>query len=115
MTVADLMTRFGAMPLERIRFAPFPGTATEEDLVGLNERKEGLYELVDGILVEKVMGASESFLAAVLIRILGGWAAQRRLGAVLGADGLVRLAPGLVRIPDVSFVAWDRLPNRRFP
>jgi Uma2 family endonuclease len=28
---------------------------------------------------------------------------------------MLRLAPGLVRIPDVSFVAWDRLPDRRIP
>jgi Uma2 family endonuclease len=26
-----------------------------------------------------------------------------------------RLAPGLVRIPDVSFVAWEKLPGRRLP
>jgi Uma2 family endonuclease len=28
---------------------------------------------------------------------------------------MVRLASGLVRIPDVAFVAWDRLPGRRMP
>ena len=28
---------------------------------------------------------------------------------------MLRLAPGLVRIPDVSFVSWDRLPQRRVP
>jgi Uma2 family endonuclease len=27
----------------------------------------------------------------------------------------MRLAPGLVRIPDVAFISWDRLPNRRVP
>ena len=26
---------------------------------------------------------------------------------------MMRLAPGLVRIPDVSFVSWDRFPDRR--
>jgi Uma2 family endonuclease len=28
---------------------------------------------------------------------------------------MVRLASGLVRIPDVAFVSWDRLPGRRVP
>ena len=27
----------------------------------------------------------------------------------------MRLAPGLVRIPDVAFISWARLPNRRVP
>jgi Uma2 family endonuclease len=27
----------------------------------------------------------------------------------------MRLAPGLVRIPDISFISWDRLPDRRVP
>ena len=40
---------------------------------------------------------------------------DNRLGIVLGADGMLRFAPGLVRIPDVSFISWDRLPNREFP
>ncbi|MHC5538360.1 Uma2 family endonuclease [Singulisphaera rosea] len=25
------------------------------------------------------------------------------------------MAPGLVRIPDVSFIAWERLPDRQVP
>src|SRR5262249_19836924 len=32
-----------------------------------------------------------------------------------GADATMRLRPGLVRIPDVSFVRWERLPNREIP
>ena len=32
-----------------------------------------------------------------------------------GADGMVRLWPGRVRIPDVAYVSWDRLPGRRVP
>ena len=28
---------------------------------------------------------------------------------------MVRLASGLVRIPDVSFISWSRLPDRRIP
>ena len=28
---------------------------------------------------------------------------------------MMRIAPGLVRIPDVSFICWDRLPGRESP
>jgi Uma2 family endonuclease len=39
----------------------------------------------------------------------------RNLGLVTAPDGTMRLAPGLVRIPDVAFISWDRLPDRRVP
>jgi Uma2 family endonuclease len=113
LTAVDLSRRFGPISLRRIRFNPAPGTATEQDVLDLHQREKKLYELVDGILVEKTMGFSESVLATVLIRILAPWVAQRNLGAVAGADGMMRLAPGLIRIPDVSFIEWDRFPNRQ--
>ena len=28
---------------------------------------------------------------------------------------MARLAPGLVRIPDISFISWDRFPGRQVP
>ncbi len=37
------------------------------------------------------------------------------MGIVLGANGMVRLAPGLVRIPDVSYFRRERIPDRRIP
>ena len=61
------------------------------------------------------MGFRESFLAAALITILGNFVRPRNLGLVTAPDGMVRLAAGLVRIPDVAFISWDRLPNRRVP
>ena len=39
----------------------------------------------------------------------------RNLGLVSGADGSVRLFPGLVRMPDVAFASWDRFPDRKIP
>jgi hypothetical protein len=62
LTLADLADRFGPLPPERIRMNPPPGIATEEDAIRINERKEGLCELIDGILLEKTMGWYESFL-----------------------------------------------------
>jgi len=114
-TVSDLLHHLGDIPAERVRLQPAPGTATENDVVAVNERENRLCELVDGILVEKTMGYYESYIAATLIRLLGNFVVEHDLGVVAGADGMMRLAPGLVRIPDVSFVAWEKLPGHRLP
>jgi len=114
-TATDLVNHFGPIPLTRVRLHPAPGTATEADVVRIHDHEGRLYELVDRTLVEKAVGTYESYLAAQIVRILGTYAHANDLGIVLGADGMLRLAPGLVRIPDVSFISWARLPNRRIP
>lgn len=114
-TATRLAERFGPIPLYRIRTSPPPGTATEEDVVEIHAREDRLCELVDGILVEKTMGAYESMLAVEIARLLKNWVKPRKLGTVLGADGMLRLAPGLVRIPDVAFLSMEKFPKGRFP
>jgi Uma2 family endonuclease len=111
-TLADLMERLGHVPLGRIRFRPPPGTATEQDVLRIASREGRLCELVDGVLVDKAMGYEESVLAVYLARMLGNYVAPRNLGHVSGEAGMVRLYPGLVRIPDVAFASWDRFPQR---
>lgn len=113
-TVADLIAALGVEP-GRIRVRPPIGTATEADLLAHNDRKAGTCELVDGALVEKTMGCEESRLALLIAYFLIDFVQRHNLGVVLGPDGLYRLAPGLVRLPDVSFVTWDRVPGRRLP
>jgi Uma2 family endonuclease len=54
-------------------------------------------------------------LATLIGRFLSEFAQHHDLGIVVGANGMMRLAPGLVRIPDVAFVSWNRLPNREVP
>jgi Uma2 family endonuclease len=114
-TVADLLEQLGDIPPQRIRLRPLPGTATEQDVLAIGNRENRLCELVDGVLVEKAMGFRESLLACALIEILRAFVTPRNLGLVSGEAGTVRLFPGLVRIPDVAFVSWDRLPERRIP
>jgi Uma2 family endonuclease len=114
-TLADLLEQLGDIAPERVRFRPLPGTATEQDVLEVRARTGRLCELVDGVLVEKGMGFLESYLAGALIEILRGFVKPRHLGLVTAPDGMVRLAPGLVRIPDVAFVSWARLPGRRVP
>ncbi len=114
-TLADLLDHLGGIAPERVRLHPAPGTATEDDVLSVHDHEGRLYELVDGVLVKKAMGFRESLLAGVLIEVLRGFVKLRNLGLVTAPDGMMRLAAGLVRIPDVAFVSWDRLPHRRVP
>ncbi|MBN9520370.1 Uma2 family endonuclease [bacterium] len=111
-TVADLLRRLGDVPADRVRFDPVPGTATVADLLRDENRR---CELLDDTLVEKPMGVRESFLALVLAEMLNAHIRGRNLGILTGADGTYELVSGLVRLPDLAFVSWDRLPGRRLP
>jgi Uma2 family endonuclease len=89
--------------------------ATEEDVIRIDDQENRRCELVDGILVEKTMGTYESMLAIEIARVLKNFVKPRKLGTVLGEGGLLRLAPGLVRIPDVAFLSMSKFPGGRFP
>lgn len=111
-TLEDLVRELGDIPLSRIMSHPAPGTATEQDVIDM-EAQDRLCELVDGVLVEKGMGYVESILAMALGHHLRDFVTARNLGFVSGSDGMMRLFPGLVRIPDVAFAAWSRFPDGR--
>jgi Uma2 family endonuclease len=112
---AEMVQRLGNIPLERICFTPPPGTATVRDLRAAMRRSGRLYELVDGTLVEKPKGLSESIIAGEILTEINVFARKHDLGLSAGADGTMRLLKGLVRIPDVSFFCWDKLPGRVLP
>jgi Uma2 family endonuclease len=114
-TIGDVLEQLGGIDGRRIRLHPAPGTATEEDVIAILHREKRKFELVDGVLVEKVMGFLESSLACRLIKLLGNYLDENPIGVLAGEAGAMRLMPGLVRIPDVSFVSWDRLPGRIIP
>jgi Uma2 family endonuclease len=114
-TLADLLEQLGGISPKRVRFRPAPGTATEKDVLAIHDREGRLYELVDEVLVEKAMGLRESFLAIALAAILRNFVRPQNLGLITGEAGMMRLMAGLVRIPDVAFISWRRLPNRRVP
>ena len=114
-TVADLLDRLGGVPPERVRWRPLPGTATEKDVIDADCHEDRLCELVDGTLVEKAMGFRESALGMSLGRWLMDFVNPRNLGIVSGESGMMRIFPGLVRIPDVAFSSWKRFPNKRMP
>jgi Uma2 family endonuclease len=114
-TAADLHEHLGGIPLERIRLHPPPGMATEADVVEAERRTGRICELIDGVLVEKTVGLLESRVAVTLAHLLESFLDKHDLGIVTGADGPVRILPRQVRIPDVCFIAWEKLPNRQLP
>lgn len=112
---AEWLAAFGGVPLSRIIFDPWPGTATEADLLLFVERDKRLCELIDGTLVEKPVGYWESMIAINLATALNNFVLPRRLGAVAGADATMRMKSGRVRLPDVGFTSTARLPKTREP
>lgn len=111
----DLLEHLGGIDARRVRLFPPPGSATEKDVIRIEATENRLFEVIDGVLVEKVMGFRESFLAGLLIQFLGAFVKERKLGFVTAPDGAIRLAPRQVRIPDVSYFSWDQVPGRRIP
>src|SRR5207237_375641 len=114
-TLADLLRQLGDIAPGRVRFPPALGQASEQDVLDIERREDRLCELVDGVLVEKAMGYRESLLAVEIVSLLLAFVKPRNLGLVSGEAGMMRLFPGLVRIPDAAFVSWNRIPKRRVP
>lgn len=75
-------------------------------------------ELVRGELVEMPSpGALHNLIANLLNHLLYAFASERRLGLVFGDNMgyVLSRGPDTVRIPDVSFIAWGRVPEAGIP
>ncbi|HEV8060336.1 MAG TPA: Uma2 family endonuclease [Gemmataceae bacterium] len=114
-TLESLFRRLGPIPPNRVRLSPPPGMAEEHHVLEIENREDRLCELVDGVLIEKDMASFESHLAMLIGYFLNSFLEKHDLGIILGESGMLRLALGLVRIPDVSFISWEQLPGRIFP
>jgi Uma2 family endonuclease len=78
---------------------------------------DGLYEVVDGQIVEKTLGAYEVDITNLFKDLLAVFAAQHGLGRVhMETLFLIDSARGLKRRPDLAFLSRDRWPiGRRAP
>ncbi|HSU66811.1 MAG TPA: Uma2 family endonuclease, partial [Tepidisphaeraceae bacterium] len=114
-TLADLLERLGGISADRVRYYPLLGTATEADVISIDAHEDRLCELIDGVLVEKPMGLRESLIAMWIVTAINNFVTPRKLGVVSGEAGMMRLLPGQVRIPDVAFISWARLPGGKIP
>ncbi|MBC8355723.1 MAG: Uma2 family endonuclease [Planctomycetes bacterium] len=87
-----------------------------EELLALPDGK--LFELVDGELVGRNMGAKSSLIASELNRHLGNFVSDHQIGYVWGADCSYQIFgddANKVRRPDGSFIAKGRLENDEAP
>ena len=114
-TAREWWDALGNVPLERIVIDPAPGTATEADVLRLDDHEDRICELVDGTLVEKTMGFDESAVAMEIGRVVGNFVRRRKLGVVSGPDGMMRILKSRVRIPDVGFVSKARFAKLKKP
>lgn len=112
-TVGELLDHLGGVPPHRVLLVPTPGTATEQDVLDMDDRHDRLCELVDGVLVEKAMGFHESCLTILLANYLVSFARQGDLGVVSGPDGPLRVSPSQVRLPDLAFFSRQRFRGRK--
>lgn len=93
-------------------------TATTLNAPPTTTDPEGLYEVVDGRIVEiPPMGAFEVELASILQNWMGPFALSNRLGRVVTEMlFVIDSARGRERRPDVAFVSHGRWPiDRRAP
>ena len=112
----EWLRALGGVPLNRIIFDPWPGTATEADLLRLVERDKRLCELIDDTLVEKPVGFWEDRIAMNLVLRLGPYVESTGAGIVAGAAATLRMASSdRIRLPDVSFISSARLPKTLAP
>jgi Uma2 family endonuclease len=90
--------------------------STPEDLLDLPD--QGRYELIDGHLVERKMGATSSYTATNALILLGHFVLSNDLGLVFQSDcgyQIFAADPGRVRFADASFIRRGRLPEERPP
>ena len=89
---------------------------TPEDLLAMLDGHR--FDLVDGHLVERNMGAESSWIAQQINRYLGNYAETSQHGLVLGPDCGYQIFsddPNRVRFPDGSFIRSERLPDDALP
>ncbi|HET6881408.1 MAG TPA: Uma2 family endonuclease [Pirellulales bacterium] len=91
---------------------PHPGRLLSEDefLAWCDEDVRA--EWVDGeVIVMSPASWVHAKLSRLLIGLLGNFVETKKLGEVVGTEFTVRLNSNRRRIPDVLFIANDRLPN----
>ena len=91
---------------------------TAEELWELPEKPGTRYELVDGELVELPgAGVLHTLIVGLVYKLIDAFATERDLGLAFpdGMGYVIRQNPDLLRIPDVSFVSWGRVPEEGVP
>jgi Uma2 family endonuclease len=101
-------------PVESPVTAAQNGPTTAPSRAALLAPDDVLYEVVDGKVVEKIVGAQQVEIAFILARELDWFAKPNRLGRAL-TELIFRIDPAadLQRRPDAAFISDARWPFRR--
>jgi Uma2 family endonuclease len=89
--------------------------ATPEQLLEIQDGHR--FELIDGTLVERHMGAQAGEVTAIIIGLLRQHVQERRTGKVFSADCGYQIFGEAKRVsfPDISYIARGRLPEDKSP
>ena len=100
--------------VESSPIVPENGTSESQSSILVSVPDDMLYEVVDGKIVEKIVGVHEAEIATLLIEFLAPFARLHRLGRVFG-ETIFRIdqSKNLQRRPDVAFVSHARWPAQR--
>lgn len=113
---AEFHARLGGIPLDRIRMTPPPGMATVADLIAAEESADRIRcELIDGTLIEKMLGCGAGVLSARLLCRLWKSVEDEDAGVVLPGTVAFRIRDGLILRPSCTFTPWERLPGEELP
>ena len=91
-----------------------PQLMTAEELLAMPRGDGRKYELIRGVLVEKVpTGRPHAVVVTLIAIVLGSFVLSRDLGEVhTGEPGyLLEIGPDTVRAPDVAWIASGRVPE----
>ncbi len=91
---------------------------TVEELWEMPEKPGVRYEIVEGELVEVPgAGALHGLIAALVYRLIDDFVRGLDLGLVFtdGVSYILGRAPDRLRVPDVSFISWGRVPEDGVP
>jgi Uma2 family endonuclease len=91
-------------------------TLTPEDLLAMPNGD--FYELVNGRLMERKLGAKASWVGRRCASFVGDYCDDHHLGWVFDSDASYQCFPRSVRTvrkPDVSFIRLGRLPEEELP
>lgn len=91
---------------------------TAEQLWQMPDKPGVRFELVDGELIEVPgAGALHGLIVALVFRLIDAFARDRNLGLTFsdGTGFVLGRSPDRLRIPDVAFVRWERVPADGVP
>jgi len=94
--VSDLLEFLGDIPADRVRLVPPPGTATRDDLIAIQSRDDGRYELINGTIVRQPVGYNAHYLAGLIDWLLMNHVRAADVGIVTvhGPEQTYGLTPG---------------------